>query len=132
MKLTDSQLVLLSAASQRQDGAVELGPNLKAGASAKVVGRLLRQHLIEEVPAQGSLQVWRRDENDGALALRVTERGLPRSVPVRRWAPPRPVGRTEGPRARLAGPRVGPRPPASAAARLGASRPTGPSRSRRR
>ena len=76
MKLPDSQLVLLSAASQRQDGAVELGPDLKAGASAKVVGRLLRQHLIEEVPAQGSLPVWRRDENDGALALRVTERGL--------------------------------------------------------
>jgi hypothetical protein len=76
MKLTDSQLVLLSAASQRQDGAVELGPNLKAGASAKVVGRLLRQHLIEEVPAQGSLPVWRRDENDGALALRITGRGL--------------------------------------------------------
>ena len=29
MKLTDTQLVLLSAASQREDGGVEPGPNLK-------------------------------------------------------------------------------------------------------
>jgi Protein of unknown function (DUF3489) len=76
MKLTDTQLVLLSAASQRQDGALESGPNPKGGASAKAVGRLLRQQLIAEIPAQGSLPVWRRDENDGPLALRITARGL--------------------------------------------------------
>ena len=33
MKLTDTQLVLLSAASQREDGAVVLAPNLKGGAA---------------------------------------------------------------------------------------------------
>jgi hypothetical protein len=43
MKLTDTQLVLLSAASQRDDGAVILGSNLKGGAAAKVFGKLLRQ-----------------------------------------------------------------------------------------
>jgi hypothetical protein len=42
MKLTDTQLVLLSAASQREDGAVVLAPNLKGGAASKVVGKLLR------------------------------------------------------------------------------------------
>jgi hypothetical protein len=31
MKLTDTQLVLLSAASQRQDGALELGGKLLGG-----------------------------------------------------------------------------------------------------
>jgi hypothetical protein len=36
MKLTDTQLVLLSAASQRQDGAVEIGTKLKGGAADKV------------------------------------------------------------------------------------------------
>jgi hypothetical protein len=41
MKLTDTQLVLLSAASQREDGAVVLAPNLKGGAASKVVGKLL-------------------------------------------------------------------------------------------
>jgi hypothetical protein len=33
MKLTDTKLVLLSAAAQRQDGAIELGPKLKGNAS---------------------------------------------------------------------------------------------------
>jgi hypothetical protein len=42
MKLSDTQLVLLSAASQREDGAVVLAPNLKGGAASKVVGKLLR------------------------------------------------------------------------------------------
>ena len=41
MKFTDTQLVLLSAASQRDDHAVELAPNLKGGAAHKVVGKLL-------------------------------------------------------------------------------------------
>jgi hypothetical protein len=40
MKLTDTQLVLLSAASQHEDGGVEIGPNLKGSASRKVLGKL--------------------------------------------------------------------------------------------
>src|SRR6266853_1225678 len=76
MKLTDTQLVLLSAASQREDGGVEPGPNLKGSTSRKVLGKLLTEHLIEEIPAQGSLPVWRRDEDKGPLALRITDRGL--------------------------------------------------------
>src|SRR5215831_7514713 len=76
MKLTDTQLVLLSAATQREDGAVEIGPRLKGSAAQKVLGKLLSEHLIEEIPAQGALPVWRRDEDKGALALRITESGL--------------------------------------------------------
>jgi hypothetical protein len=76
MKLTDTQLVLLSAAVQREDGAVEIGPKLKGNAAQKVLGKLLSEHLIEEIPAQDGLPVWRRDEDKGALALRITERGL--------------------------------------------------------
>ena len=51
MKLTDTQLVLLSAAAQRQDGAIELGSKLKGGASLKVIAKLLREQLVEEIPA---------------------------------------------------------------------------------
>ena len=76
MKLTDALLVLLSAASQRQDGAVDVGPKLKGSAADQVIGKLLSQHLVEEVPAQGGLPVWRRDEEKRALALRITQRGL--------------------------------------------------------
>jgi hypothetical protein len=38
--------VLLSAAAQRQDGAIELGPKLKGNASSKVLGRLLSEGLM--------------------------------------------------------------------------------------
>src|SRR5437016_4047735 len=57
MKLTDTQLVLLSAASQREDCAVELAPNLKGGAAHKVVGKLLSEGLVEEIPARGALPI---------------------------------------------------------------------------
>jgi hypothetical protein len=36
----------------------------------------LRERLVEEVPAGASLPVWRRDDDAGAIALRITERGL--------------------------------------------------------
>jgi hypothetical protein len=76
MKLTDTQLVLLSAASQRQDGAIELASNLKGAAAHKVVGKLLSERLIEEMPARAGLPVWRRDEANGPIALHITKRGL--------------------------------------------------------
>ena len=56
MKLTDTQLVLLSAASQREDRAVELPANLKGGAAHKVVAKLLTEGLVEEIRARGSFR----------------------------------------------------------------------------
>ena len=76
MKLTDTQLVLLSAASQREDGTVELPPNLKGGPAHRVVGKLLSEGLLEEIPARCGLPIWRRDEGNGPLALHITKRGL--------------------------------------------------------
>src|SRR5713226_1425000 len=67
MKLTDTQLVLLSAAAQREDGAIEIGPKLKGSAARQVLGKLLSEHLIEEIPAQGTLPVWRRDGQRGSV-----------------------------------------------------------------
>jgi len=46
MKLTDTQLVLLSAASQREDGGIELASNLKDSAAHKVIGKLLTEGLV--------------------------------------------------------------------------------------
>ncbi len=43
MKLTDTQLVLLSAASRRDDCAIEIAPNLKGGTARNVVGKLLSE-----------------------------------------------------------------------------------------
>ena len=75
MKLTDTQLVLLSAASQRDDRAIERPPNLVGGAAGKVVARLLVEGLIEEIQTRGSLPVWRRDET-GPRSLRINRKGL--------------------------------------------------------
>jgi hypothetical protein len=72
-KLTDTQLVLLSAASQREDGAIDLAGNPKGG---KAIGKLLNLGLVEEVPARGMLPAWRRHDDKGSLALRITARGL--------------------------------------------------------
>src|SRR5215212_7972395 len=76
MKLTDTQLVLLSAASQREDHGIELAPNLKGGPAQKLVRKLLSEGLIEEVRATGSLPVWRREEDNQPMALRITQDGL--------------------------------------------------------
>jgi hypothetical protein len=75
VKLTDTQLLLLSAPSQRDDRALEPPPNLTGGAPQKVVAKLLTEGLVEEVRARGSIAVWRRDD-DGPRALRITKKGL--------------------------------------------------------
>ena len=75
MKLTDTQLVLLSAASQRDDRALERPSNLPGGAAGKVVAKLLAEGLIEEIQSRGSLPIWRRDE-DGPRSLRISKKGL--------------------------------------------------------
>jgi hypothetical protein len=54
-KLTDTQLVLLSAAAQRQDGVIELTGKPKPAVARKVLITLLTEGLVEEVPVGGLL-----------------------------------------------------------------------------
>jgi Protein of unknown function (DUF3489) len=75
-KLTDTQLVLLCSAAQHPEGAIERASGLKGTAAEKAVGQLLRGRLIEEVPSGGTLPIWRRDDDAGPLALRITAQGL--------------------------------------------------------
>lgn len=74
-QLTDTQLIILSTAAQREDGGVILPERLKGSAAQKTVARLLALGLIEEIGAHGSLPVWRRDD-ESAFALRITPAGL--------------------------------------------------------
>jgi len=71
-RLTNTQFVILSAASQRDDRGVELPVNLKGEAARKAANKLIRAGLLEEVRAAGSLPVWRRDDRNGPMALRIT------------------------------------------------------------
>jgi DNA-binding MarR family transcriptional regulator len=75
VKLSDTQLRLLAAASQRGDRALERPSNLTGGAAGKVVAKLLAEGLIEKMQSRGSSPVWRRDGDD-AHTLRITGRGL--------------------------------------------------------
>ena len=75
MKLTDTQLVLLSRASQRPDRCAEIPANLKGGAAQKFIAKLLNGGLFEEIPAEADMPAWRKD-NDGPFALHLTEAGL--------------------------------------------------------
>jgi hypothetical protein len=74
-KLTDTQLIILSSASRREDGLVAMPKNLQGGAAAKVVKPLLDRGQLEEIKATPEMPVWQRDE-DGSHALRITKSGL--------------------------------------------------------
>jgi DNA-binding MarR family transcriptional regulator len=72
-KLNDTQLVILSAASQRADGAVlPLSPTLKVKPSTarRVLNRLLETGLIAEQPAAPAAEVWRQAK-DGKRSMLV-------------------------------------------------------------
>ena len=90
-----------STAAQRQDGAVELGPKLKGGAGLKVIGKLLREQLVEEIPGTHRLPVdrlldrpeGRAPADDGELARRLAQRHLlRRHGGIARSGVPVPVG----------------------------------------
>ncbi len=73
-KLTDTQLILLSSASRRDDGLVVIPANARSDA-AKAVKPLLDRALLKEIKATPDMPVWRRGD-DGAHALQITKAGL--------------------------------------------------------
>ena len=75
-RLTDTQLVILSTASRRNDRGVDLPTTVTGEAVRKAVDKLIRTRLLEEVRANGSLLAWRRDAEAGPMALRITNQGL--------------------------------------------------------
>jgi hypothetical protein len=52
MKLSDTQLLILSSASQRTDHAAVPPANLRGGAAKKVVDKLLHEKLLQELRAK--------------------------------------------------------------------------------
>jgi hypothetical protein len=76
MTLSDTQLLILSAASQRTDHAATLPANLKGSAAKKVIDRLLKQKLLQELHAKDDMPVWRRGDENRPYTLRITKAGL--------------------------------------------------------
>ena len=76
VKLTDTQLVLMSAAAQREDRCLVASPTLKGGAAQKVASKLISTGLVKEVKAKSGDPIWRRDEESGvSYALKLTAAG---------------------------------------------------------
>ena len=76
IKLSDTQLVMLSAAAQRDDRSLTPPEKLKGGAAHKVATKLIAAGLVKEVKAKAGTPVWRRDEQTGkSYALKLTAAG---------------------------------------------------------
>ncbi len=78
-KLSDSQLVILSAAAKRRDGTVlPLPRSLKVNkaAATTVLKSLLKKRLLKERPAAADEAHWRETRGGGRTALVITDTGL--------------------------------------------------------
>ncbi len=78
-KLSDSQLVILSAAARCQDGAVlPLPRSLKVNkaTATKVLKSLLKKGLVAERPAAADEAHWRKSRDGGRRALAIADAGL--------------------------------------------------------
>ena len=104
-KLSDTQLVILSAAAQREDrNVLPLPGSLRGGAAAKVVGALLSRALIVETTTDNQTKadaalnrIWRNDEDGCAILLHVTDAGLAAIGIEPEDANPAPAGATDAP-----------------------------------
>ncbi len=78
-KLTDTQLVILSAAARRQDGTVlPLPRSLKVNkaAATTMLKSLLKKGLVAERPAAADEAHWRKTRDGGRTALVIADTGL--------------------------------------------------------
>src|SRR5258708_38808137 len=76
IKLTDTQIVMLSAAAQRDDRCLLAPQILKGSATQKLATKLIGAGLAKEIKARPGAPVWRRDEQTGqSYALKLTAAG---------------------------------------------------------
>ncbi len=78
-KLTDTQLVILSAAARRKDGTVlPLPRSLKVNmtAATTVLKSLLKKGLVAERPGATDEAHWRKTRDGGRTGLAITDTGL--------------------------------------------------------
>ena len=76
VKLTDAQLVMMSAAAQREDRCLAAPDRLKGAAVSKVSAKLVKLGLAREIRAKAGMPVWRRDDAGQGYALKLTAAGL--------------------------------------------------------
>jgi hypothetical protein len=76
VKLSDTQLVMLSAAAQRKDLCLTAPHKMKGAILTKVSEKLVKLGLVREVRAKAGMPVWRRDNVGQNYAVKLTAKGL--------------------------------------------------------
>ena len=74
-KLTDTQLMVLSAADARDDGIAVLPAKINQAAASKVGASLVIRKLMREVRAKPGMPVWRKGEEGRLVSLVITRAG---------------------------------------------------------
>ncbi len=74
-KLTDSQLIILSAAAARDDGAAVVPVKMNKAAASKVGSSLVARKLMREVRARAGTPPWRQDGDGRPISLMITKAG---------------------------------------------------------
>jgi hypothetical protein len=69
VKLTDAQLVMMSAAAQRKDRCLSAPATIKGAALSKVTAKLTKLGLVREIEAKPGAPIWRRDDAGQGYAL---------------------------------------------------------------
>ena len=111
-RLTDTQLVILSAAAQREGGAALPLPKslrIKGAALTKTLESLRRKGLLEEKPAPRGAAAWREDNDGRPMMLVITESGQqaidgdPAGEPPKQPAPKKAPGKQSSAKRKPAG-----------------------------
>jgi Protein of unknown function (DUF3489) len=76
VKLTDAQLVMMSAAAQRKDRCLSAPATIKGAALGKVSAKLAKLGLAREIEAKPGAPIWRRDDAGQGYTLKLTAAGL--------------------------------------------------------
>jgi hypothetical protein len=76
VKLTDAQLVMMSAAAQRKDRCLSAPATIKGAALSKIGVKLAKLGLAREIGAKSGAPIWRRDHAGQGYALKLTAAGL--------------------------------------------------------
>jgi hypothetical protein len=76
VKLTDAQVVMMSAAAQRKDRCLSAPTTIKGAALIKVGVKLAKLGVAREIEAKPGAPIWRRDDAGQGYALKLTTAGL--------------------------------------------------------
>jgi hypothetical protein len=74
-KLTDTQLIVLSAAAARDDGVAVVPARMNRAAASKVGASLVTRKLMREMRSKPGMPVWREDKDSRPISLIITRAG---------------------------------------------------------